>query len=79
MKPIKTDTSNVVFTDEDCHDLPATKYKYEDGQSGIETVWELDKTDMQRIMGDGKIYLYIMGENIQPLILSTESLLGEGI
>lgn len=73
MKPIKTENTNAIFTKEGCFDLPGTKYLYEDGTTGIETVWELSKEEMEKVVENGKIYLYMQGETVPPMFMTVES------
>lgn len=74
MKPVKIETSNITFVAEGCDDLPATRYSYENGSPGIETVWELDDEEKKQIMDTGRIYLYVNGTTIQPCFLAAESI-----
>lgn len=75
MKPIRTDTTNAVYTLEGCNDLPVTKYiNAGNKEPGVESCWELDEEDLENIKKDGKIYLYIQGTVIPPVLLTTESM-----
>lgn len=76
MKPIKTDTTNAVYTLEGCQDLPVTKYQnVENLEAGVESCWELDVNDLENIKNNGgKIYLYIQGNVVPPVLLTTESM-----
>lgn len=76
MKPIKTDTTNAVYTLEGCQDLPVTKYQnVENLEVGVESCWELDVNDLENIKNNGgKIYLYIQGNVVPPVLLTTESM-----
>lgn len=49
MKPIKRKTTNTVFKRPDCYDLPGTRYKYEDETPAIETCWELNDIELEKI------------------------------
>lgn len=74
MKPIKTETCNAVYTLEGCHDLPATQYINAATQEpGVETCWELTPEEIKKVQETGKIYLYIQGECVPPVLLTTES------
>lgn len=74
MKPIKTDTYNAVYTLEGCNDLPVTKYIHENsGEAGVESCWELSPDEIKQIQETGKVYLYIQGEVIPPVLLTAES------
>lgn len=73
MEAIKTETTNTIFTKEGCFDLPGTKYIYEDGTPGIETCWQLTEEEIQQVVKDGKIYVYMMGQTVPPMFLATES------
>lgn len=43
MKPVRTETTNAVYTLEGCNDLPVTKYENVDNKEmGVESCWELD-------------------------------------
>lgn len=75
MKAIKTETTNVTFVREDCLDLPGTRYECEDGQPGIETCWQLSKEEIQQVMEDGKIYVYMLGYTVPPMFVATESII----
>lgn len=73
MEAIKTETTNTMFTKEGCFDLPGTKYIYEDGTPGIETCWQLTEEEIQQVVKDGRIYVYMMGQTVPPMFLATES------
>lgn len=75
MKPIKTENNDVNFTLEGCLDLPATQYQTEQGQTGIETCWELEPGELEQIQKTGKVYLYIMGDTVPPVLITAESCL----
>lgn len=75
MKPIKTQTSNAVYTLEGCQDLPVTKYTNADNnEEGVESVWELSPDELKQVQETGKIYLYIQGNVVPPVLLTTESM-----
>lgn len=74
MKPIRTETTNVVYTLEGCDDLPVTKYVNADnGEEGVESCWELTPEEIKQVQETGKIYLYIQGGIVPPVLLTTES------
>lgn len=74
MKPIKTETCNAVYTLEGCNDLPVTKYTNDaNNECGVESCWELTPDEIKQIQETGKIYLYIQGNVIPPVLLTTES------
>lgn len=74
MKPIMTDTCNAVYTLEGCNDLPVTKYtNANNGEEGVESVWELSLDEIKHIQETGKVYLYIQGATVPPVLLTTES------
>lgn len=72
MKPIKADYSNITYVAEGCLDLPATIAKLPDGHEEVETVWELSDEEVEQIVKDRKIYLYIIGRSVPPLCLAAE-------
>ena len=74
MKPVKTETCNAVYTLEGCQDLPVTKYINGDNdERGVESCWELTPEEIKQIQETGKVYLYIQGDTVPPVLLSTES------
>lgn len=76
MKPIKTETTNAIYTLEGCNDLPVTKYTNEANlETGVESCWELTPEEIKKVQETGKIFLYIQGERIPPVLLTTESCL----
>jgi hypothetical protein len=76
MKAVKAEYANVVFTAEGCFDLPATIASRQDGSQEVETVWELTDEELEQINKDRRVYLYIMGRQMPPVLLSTESFVG---
>ena len=76
MTPVKTEYSNVTFTAEGCRDLPATIAQRRDGGHEVETVWELTDEELEQINKDRRVYLYVMGRQMPPVLLSTESFVG---
>lgn len=79
MEPISTKNTNTVFTREGCFDLPGTKYLYKDGTSGIETCWQLTDEEIQQVVKEGRIYVYMMGQTVPPMFLATESQILGGV
>lgn len=79
MKPIKTKTCNAVYTLEGCNDLPATQYVTENtNQPGVETCWELSPDELEQVKKTGKVFLYIQGNAVPPVLLTTESCIVTG-
>lgn len=75
MKPIETETTNAVYTLEGCNDLPVTKYTNVDNkEEGVESCWELTPEEIKQVTKTGRIYLYIQGQVIPPVLLTTESM-----
>lgn len=77
MKPVKTDYANTNFTKEGCFDLPGTRYTYEDGSPGVETVWELEPEDIKRLseMERPCVRVYMLGNTVPPMFLATEQMI----
>ena len=74
MKPVKTETCNAIYTLEGYNDLPATQYINADtGEDGVESCWELTPDEIKQVQETGKIYLYIQGNIVPPVLLTTES------
>ena len=75
MKPIETETTNAVYTLEGCNDLPVTKYNnISNGEPGVESCWELTPEEIDRVQATGRIYLYIQGNIVPPVLITTESM-----
>jgi hypothetical protein len=76
MKPVRTETTNAVYTLEGCNDLPVTRYENVDNKEmGVESCWELDAEDLENIKNNGgMVYLYIQGAVVPPVLLTTESM-----
>lgn len=75
MKPIETESTNALYTLEGCNDLPVTKYTNVDNhEEGVESCWELTPEEIETVTKTGKIYLYIQGQVIPPVLLTTESM-----
>ncbi len=74
MIPVKTETSDIVFKKEGAGDLPATSCTMNDDVSPcFETVWELTEEEKQQVLESGRIYLYLVGQSVQPCFITTES------
>lgn len=73
MKPVKTDTTNTIFTAEKCFDLPGTRYRYEDGSPGIETCWELTDEEIEEIAKNKCVFVYVLGETVPPMFVTSHS------
>ena len=79
MKPIVTPETNAVFVAPGCGDLPATTcHDPETGKDYVQTVWELSLDDLKKSNKTGLIYISVMGNGVQPILVSTESMLKEG-
>lgn len=76
MKPVRTETTNAVYTLEGCQDLPVTRYtNVMNNEQGVESCWELDEQDLENIKNNGgKVYLYIQGAVVPPVLMTTESM-----
>lgn len=75
MKPVRTETTNAVYTLEGCNDLPVTKYTNVDNrEEGVESCWELTPEEIKQVQETGKVYLYIQGQIVPPVLLTTESM-----
>jgi len=74
MKPIKTDTCNAVYTLEGLDNLPVTRYTNDANlETGVESCWELTPDETKQVQETGRIYLYIQGNVVPPVLLTTES------
>lgn len=71
MQIIKLDTANAVFTGDGYADVPATCYKYDDGDTGIEICLELSPEEIAEVNKTQRLYLYKLGGTLQPFFLST--------
>lgn len=78
MKPIETQDTNALFRAEGCFDLPATTcHDPKTGLNYIQTVWELTPEELDQVNETGLIYVSVVGQAIQPMLVSTESILEE--
>lgn len=73
VKAIRTDYANITYVADGCFDLPATICQRSEGGEVVETVWELSDEELEQVMKDRRIYLYIMGRQVPPVLLSAES------
>lgn len=73
MIPIQTDYSNITYVAEGCGNLPATLFEDQNGNYEVETVWELTDEEVEQIVKEKKLYLYIEGRQVPPLLISAES------
>lgn len=73
MVPVRTEYSNITYKAEGCNDLPATIVKDPDGTEGVETVWELTDEELEQINKDRRVYLYVTGRQVPPLLMATKS------
>lgn len=73
MRPVQTDSTNIILTAEDCGDLPATVMQRFDGRQEIETCWELTPEEIAQICQTGRIYMVAEGREIPPVQLEVES------
>lgn len=72
MKPIITDTSNIIASGEGCFNLPLTRTQ--DGQF-YETCWEMSEEELKKVQETGKIYVGIRSSVIHPMIVDVETML----
>ncbi len=75
MQPVQTDTTNIILTQEDCGDLPATVMQCFGGRQEFETCWQLDPDELATVQRTGKIYLNVIGQVHPPVVLTVESVL----
>ena len=76
MKAIQMPTTNRRYVAEGCLDLPATVYKDGD-QVYTECCFELDTKEISTLICTKKIYFTVLGEQIIPMMLHTESMVKE--
>ncbi len=76
MIPVRTETTNAVYKLEGLCNLPVTRYENVDNKEmGVESCWELDAEDLENIKNNGgRVYLYIQGAVVSPVLLTTESM-----
>lgn len=73
MRPIRTGYSNITYVADGCGDLSATLFEDQSGNYEVETVWELTDEEVEQIRKEKKLYLYIQGGQVPPLLISAES------
>ena len=66
------DYSNITYVADGCRDLPATLFIDRNGNYEVETVWDLTDEEVEQIVKSKRLYLYIMGASVPPLLLTTE-------
>lgn len=76
MKAIKTPTTNRVYVAEGCNDLPATVHKI-GKDTYTEACFELTPQEISQIIATRKIYYSVLGDQIIPMMLHTESYVKE--
>ena len=64
MKPIRTEYSNITYTAEGCDDLPATRCVSPSGKEEVEVCLELIDEEVEQVIRNKKVYLYIMGRSV---------------
>ena len=75
MKPVRTETTNAVYKLQCKRHLPVTRYtNLMNNEQVVECCWEMDEQDLENIKNNGgKVYLYIQGSAVPPVLLTTES------
>lgn len=76
MKAIKTSTTNRIYVAEGCNDLPATVHKI-GNDTYTEACFELTAHEISQIIATRKIYFSVLGDQIIPMLLHTESYVEE--
>lgn len=75
MKAVRADYSNITYTGEGCFDLPATILgNPQTGGEDVETIWELSDEELEQVIKNRRVYLYIMGTRVPPVLITTESM-----
>lgn len=75
MKAVETEYANAVFVSEGLQPLPGAKFICEDGTPGIETCWELSDEEVQEIVQNKKVFVYMMGKTVPPMFVAVESVI----
>lgn len=76
MKPVMTDETNGIFIHEDFPDLPGTRcHDPETGKDYVETCWEMSPEELKRVQETGRVYILVVGHDVQPMTVSTESMI----
>lgn len=76
MEAIKTPTTNRMYVAEGCKDLPATVHKI-GNDTYTEACFELTAYEISQIIATRKIYFSVLGDQIIPMMLHTESYIQE--
>lgn len=76
MEAIKTPTTNRIYVAEGCKDLPTTVHKIGD-DTYTEACFELTPQEISQIIATRKIYYSVLGDQIIPMMLHTESYVKE--
>lgn len=76
MEAIKTPTTNRVYVAEGCKDLPATVHKI-GKDTFTEACFSLTPEEISQIIYTRKIYFSVLGDQIIPMMLHTESYVKE--
>ncbi len=77
MEAIKTSTTNRVYVAEGCRDLPATVHKI-GKDTYTEACFSLTPEEISMIIATRKIYFSVLGDQIIPMMLHTESFVRGG-
>jgi hypothetical protein len=80
MKPIKTSTTNCILkgTTPDVMDLPVSRFDIGKGITAVQSCWQLDEKELEKINKTGKVYFSSYGETHPPICLSVEPMCKEG-
>lgn len=78
MKPIVTENTNVKYTGRGFGDLPATLFQNADGNTELETCWELTDEEIEIITKNRRVYLYFLGRSVPPVAIEAKSILPPG-
>lgn len=73
MRPVQTDSTNIVLVCEGGRSLPATIMQYGDGRQEFETCWELTPEELATVQRTGRVYLIAAGWEHPPVTLSAHS------
>lgn len=76
MEAIKTATTNRIYVAEGCKDLPATVHKI-GNDTYTEACFSLTHEEISILIATRKIYFSVLGEQIIPMMLHTESFVKE--
>lgn len=78
MKPVITENTNVKYAGRGFGDLPATLFQNADGNTELETCWELTDEEIEIITKNRRVYLYFLGRSVPPVAIEARSILPEG-